>query len=65
MSTRPAPGVPMKLNQEEAEILAAFEEGRLHSIATPDVLKEARQSAQLTTRLKDSKPRVSRHLKKA
>jgi hypothetical protein len=55
----------MKLSQEEADILAAFEKGELHSIATPEVLKEARQSAQLTTRLRDGKPRASRHLKKA
>jgi len=65
VNTRPAPDVPMKLSQEEADILAAFEKGALHSIATPEVLKEARQSAQLTTRLRDGKPRASRHLKKA
>lgn len=65
MNTRPAPNLSTKLNPEEAEILAAFEAGSLHSIATPEDLDDARQSAQLTQSVKDSKLSASRHPKKA
>lgn len=65
MTTRPAPDVTTKLSQEEADILAAFEAGRLHSIATPADLDDALHSARLTQGLKTSTLPDSRHLKKA
>jgi hypothetical protein len=57
--------VTTKLSQEEADILAAFEAGRLHSIATPADLDDALHSARLTQGLKTSTLPDSRHLKKA
>lgn len=48
MNIRPPPALKTTLEMAESELLAAFEHGELASVATPEILKDAQQSARLT-----------------